>query len=228
MPFQVAIDGPVAAGKSTVAKLLAQQLSFTYIDTGAMYRAVALAAQRKGISWQDSKALGELAAECKLRLARPIGDKNDGRFVSVYLGDEDVSWLIRTPEIAEGASQVSQFPQVRKVLVSLQQQMADDRDVVMEGRDIGTKVLPKAQLKIFMFADLKERVKRKQLEMASRGEDRSSRVIKKEIEMRDNREMSRKASPLKPARGAWMFDTTHLEIPEVVSAIVERVKSLYN
>ncbi len=221
--FHLAIDGPVAAGKSTVAKGVARKLGFVYIDTGAMYRAVALAAKQQGINWEDPKALATLAKECKLRLARPIGDKNDGRIVSVYLDNEDVSWEIRKPSIAEGASVISQFAPVRKVLVHLQQEMSEDEDVVMEGRDIGTKVLPKAQLKIYMSASLESRVKRKREQMLAMGKKQTYKEVEDGIVTRDTREMNRKASPLKPAAGAWKLDTTDLAIDQVIDMIFNRV-----
>lgn len=224
--MQIAIDGPVAAGKSTIAKFLAARLKLTYIDTGAMYRALALAAQRAKVDWDDGLALARLAQEITVRLARPIGAKNDGRTVSVYLNEEDVSWKIRESEIGEGASRVAVFPEVRKILVKLQQQMCEGKNVVMEGRDIGSKVLPQADLKIFMVADQAERVNRKRKHLKAIGEILTKKQVRADIESRDNREMNRAVDPLRPTLDAWQLDTTHLNIEQVVNTIVERVNSL--
>lgn len=224
--LQIAIDGPVAAGKSTVAQLVAERLKFTYIDTGAMYRAVALAAQRKGIDWGDEKAVCALVQTLHIRLTRPVGKRRDGRKVTVYLGNEDVSWEIRSQELGEGASVVSQYPAVRTELVRQQQQLAQQGGVVMEGRDIGTRVLPDAQLKIYMDADVEERVARKQGQLASVGQTLTTREVKQALMKRDNREMTRAVDPLRAARDAWVFNTTGLTVEEVVSRICERVKKL--
>lgn len=224
--LQIAIDGPVAAGKSTVAKLLAKRLKLTYIDTGAMYRAAALSAKQAGLDWHNEAAVSELVKKIRLRLARPVGDKNDGRSVSVYLNDEDVSWKIRELEIGEGASIVATYPQVRKTLVKKQQEMCRGKRVVMEGRDICSVVLPKADLKIFMSADQKERIKRKQAQLERVGETASRKEVKQDIVSRDTREMTRKIDPLKPTSDAWQFDTTDLNINEVVEKIIEQVKNL--
>lgn len=223
--MQIAIDGPVAAGKSTIAKLLAAQLRLTYIDTGAMYRTLALAAQRAQVDWNNGSALAKLAQKIKIRLARPIGAKNDGRGVSVYLNEKDVSWKIRESEIGEGASQVAVFPEVRKILVKLQQHMCSGKDVVMEGRDIGSKVLPQADLKIFMIADQAERVKRKRKHLKEIGETLTKKQVQADIESRDTREMTREIDPLRPTLDAWQLDTTDLDIEQVVATIVQRVTS---
>ena len=159
--FQIAIDGPVAAGKSTVAQKLSERLQLLYIDTGAMYRAVSLAARKKGIDWDDVKVLERLAKDVKLKLVRPVGKKKDGRKVTVYLDGEDVSWKIREAEFGEGGSVIGQHLSVRRELVKRQREMSRKANVVMEGRDIGTRVLPNADLKIYMDARLGERVRRK-------------------------------------------------------------------
>lgn len=224
--LQIAIDGPVAAGKSTIAKRLSERLKLTYIDTGAMYRTLALAAQRAKVDWDDEVGLSKLAQKIKIRLARPIGKKKDGRPVSVYLDGEDVSWEIRELEIGEGASQVAIYPQVRKILVSLQQQMCQGKRVVMEGRDIGSKVLPQADLKIFMIADQAERVKRKQQQLKRVGEKVSKKQVEADLISRDTREMTREIDPLRPTLDAWQLDTTQLSIDKVVAAIVNRVTFL--
>ncbi len=224
--LQIAIDGPVAAGKSTIAKLLSQKLQLTYIDTGAMYRAVALAAQQAGVDWNNGEAVAALAKNLKIRLARPVGDKNDGRTVSVYLGEEDVSWQIREIEYGEGASIIGQHQPLRKVLVEMQRQLANEHDVVMEGRDIGSVVLPKATLKIYLTADANERVNRKQEKLVEMGLKVTRKEVKADVASRDTREMTRKVDPLKPTPDAWILDTTDLNIEEVVAQIVTRVKQL--
>ncbi len=223
-PLQIAIDGPVAAGKSTVARLLAQRLKLTYIDTGAMYRAAALAAKEADVDWEDEAGVVEVVKQLKLRLARPTGKKDDGRSVTVYLNDRDVSWKIRELEIGEGASIIATYPGLRKNLVKRQQEMCQGKRVVMEGRDICSVVLPKADLKIFMSADQAERVKRKQKQLKATGEKVSQRAVKKDIVSRDTREMTREIDPLKPAPDAWQLDTTDYSIEEVVELIAQRVE----
>lgn len=237
--FQIAIDGPVGAGKSTVAKLVAERLGFLFIDTGAMYRATALGAlwqdQRSKIKdqnenktnalsvWQSEDLVSELVGELEIELKKPQGKEQDGRQVTVLLNGKDVSWEIRSDEIAEGASIVSQYPVVREVLVFKQQAMAHDNNVVMEGRDIGTRVLPKAQLKIYLDARVEERVKRKQGQLARLGSKQSKTDVREALVKRDKREMSRKTDPLRPADDAWIFDTTGLTVEQVVDRICREV-----
>lgn len=225
-PLQIAIDGPVAAGKSTIAKLLADKLKLTYIDTGAMYRALALAAKQAGVDWQDEVAVVEVAKNIKLRLARPTGSKKDGRPVSVYLNGQDVSWKIRELEMGEGASIVATYARVRQILVKKQQEMCHGKRVVMEGRDICSVVLPHADLKIFMSAKQKERIKRKQEQLKKIGEKATRKQVKKDLVSRDTREMNREIDPLKPTPDAWQLDTTRLSVAEVVAVIQERVLAL--
>ncbi len=224
--LQIAIDGPVAAGKSTIAKLLSERLSLTYIDTGAMYRTLALAALRSDVDWSNGPALAKLANKIKIRLARPTGKRKDGRPVSVYLNNEDVSWKIRELEIGQGSSQVAIHPEVRKILVSLQQGMCEGKRVVMEGRDIGSKVLPKADLKIFMIADQAERVKRKQQQLKIVGEKVSKKKVKADLVSRDTREMTREVDPLRPTLDAWQLDTTNMNIEQVIDTIAQKVEEI--
>lgn len=224
--FQVSIDGPVAAGKSSVAKAVAKKLGFVYIDTGAMYRVVALFMERQGVSWDNESAISDRIREVKIRLAKPVGDKNDGRPVSVYLGDEDVSWTIRDSHIAEGASVVSQYGKVRKFLVGRQQEMAKGDSVVMEGRDIAIRVLPEADLKIFMTADENSRVLRKWKYLKEIGIKMTKAQVKEDLSRRDDRESKRKIDPLKPTKKSWILDTTGIEIDKVVEMICERVKEI--
>jgi cytidylate kinase len=221
--FQIAIDGPVAAGKSSVAKAVAKKLGFVYIDTGAMYRVVALYMERSGVSWDNESAISDRVGEVKVRLAKPVGEKKDGRPVSVYLEDEDVSWAIRDSHVAEGASVVSQYGKVRKFLVSRQQEMAKGDNVVMEGRDIAVRVLPKANLKIFMTADVDSRVLRKWKYLKEIGIKMTKTQVKEDLERRDKREEKREIDPLKPTKESWILDTTEIEIDKVVEMICERV-----
>jgi len=222
--FQIAIDGPVASGKSTVAKLLADKLRFLYIDTGAMYRGLAYKAKDKKIDWSNEIAITSLVKDFNINLKKPSGDKKDGRTVTVLLNNKDVSWDIRTQEIAEGASVVSQYKKVRQVLVKKQQQLAAGQNVVMEGRDIGTVVLPKANLKIFMTADVDKRIRWKQAQMKAHGHDIALSEVKSALLKRDKREMNRKVDPLRPATNAWMLDTSHLTIDQIVDNIIAKVK----
>ncbi len=222
--FQIAIDGPVGAGKSTVAQKVAEELEILYVDTGAMYRAVALKAKWEGIDWLDEIRICELVQDLDLKLEPPIEDKNDGRKVTVWLDGEDVSWEIRKTGMGEGASIVSQYPEVRQVLVKMQQKMAKGQSVVMEGRDIGTRVLPQADLKIYMDADVETRARRKVEQLSALGDEVEFEEVKKAIIKRDKREMSRQIDPLRPAEGAWILDTTNLRIKEVVDKICRRVR----
>lgn len=226
--LQIAIDGPVASGKSTIAKLLVDRLHLTYIDTGAMYRALALAAQQAGADWDNEQAVVKLAKKVKIRLARPVGKKKDGRPISVYLNDQDVSWQIRKIEYGEGASIIATHPEVRKILVDLQRQMCGGKRVVMEGRDIGSKVLPHADLKIFMIADQAERVRRRQEQLKKIGQPASKKQVIQNVISRDTREMTRAVDPLKPTLDAWQLDTTKLGTDEVVDIIIARVQNLEN
>jgi cytidylate kinase len=225
-PLQIAIDGPVAAGKSTVAKMLADRLNMLYIDTGAMYRATAYLARVKGVDWNDEEGLVSMLKSTKLELSKPTIKDVDGRKVTVLVDDEDVSLLIRTQDIAEGASVVSQYKKVRELLVGKQQELAEGKRVVMEGRDIGLRVLPNARIKIFMTADVDKRVKWKQQEQRKLGIELSQEEVKEALVKRDKREMTRKVDPLKPVKDAWLFDTSSLTITEVVELIEERVNKL--
>lgn len=225
--FQIAIDGPVAAGKSTVAKQLAETLGFLYVDTGAMYRAVALKAKQECVQWAEEEAVVELMSTLNLELDKPNGkEREDGRLVTVVLDGKDVSAVIRNDLVAEGASIVSSYAGVREVLVEMQRNIAAGEDVVMEGRDIGTRVLPKAELKIYMDADAKTRARRKWRWLSKMGDEVELSEVEENMNKRDRREMSRKIDPLRPAEGAWQLDTTDMEIDEVVEKIVERVANL--
>lgn len=221
--LQIAIDGPVAAGKSTVAEQVSKRLGFLYVDTGAMYRAVALAAKRKNVSWEDETRMGGLVEQLNITLELPRGRKNDGRRTTVYLDGEDVSRKIRDIDIGEGASVVSQYRKVRRFLVERQRQVSRNRNVIMEGRDIGTRVLPGADLKIYMDASIEVRVRRRQTQVEELGRKLSVVAVRKDVMVRDAREMTRRVDPLRPAANAWILDTTNLSIDEVVEKICRRI-----
>jgi CMP/dCMP kinase len=226
MSFQIAIDGPVASGKGTVARLVAERLEMLYIDTGAMYRAVALAAQQENISLENEAAVVKLIARIKIELHRPTEEERDGRLTTVLLNNQDVSWAIRTEEIGSGSSQVAALVEVRKALVMLQQEIAMHQDVVMEGRDITFRVLPDAQLKIFLTASVEGRVKRRLLDLQHRGQDATYEQVLQDLQERDQRDSQRLADPLQVVEGVWVLDTSDLTIEEVVEQIVQRAQQM--
>lgn len=222
--IQIAIDGPVAAGKSTVAYELSKRLNLLYVDTGAMYRCFALAAKRRGMNWEDQKAMELLVKKVMIKLEKPRKEEKDGRKVTVLLDGEDVSLEIRSSEIAEGASIVGQYQRVRRRLVSLQKKISRNNDVVMEGRDIGIRVLPRADLKIYLDADLDTRVKRKRKQLSGMGKRLLNKEVREGIIKRDQREMTREVDPLRPAKGAWILDTSGLSTKKVVRMISDKLK----
>lgn len=224
--YRIAIDGPVGAGKSTVAKKVAEKLGILYVDTGAMYRAVAYECKNQGVKWSDMSSVLRVLDQVQIELNKPFGEEKDGRNVTVKLRGRDVSWEIRKGDIGEGASIVSTYPEVRDKLVQMQRDMAKKGSVIMEGRDIGTRVLPDAELKIYMDAKIEERARRKVGQFSKMGEDVSYDEAKAEIISRDNREMNREVDPLKPAENAWILDTTNLSVEEVVDKIASRVGEL--
>lgn len=225
--FQIAIDGPVAAGKSTAAKRLSQKLNYLYVDSGAMYRALALKAKNECVQWVDEAGVVDLLSTLEIELDTPNGDtESDGRLVTILLDGKDVSHEIRTPLIGEGASIVSTYLAVREVLVDMQRNIASGKSVVMEGRDIGSVVLPNANLKIYMDANVATRVERKWQFLQNQGINQTKAEVKVDLEKRDNREKNRKNSPLKPTHDAWIMDTSNTNIEEVVDKIIERIKSL--
>src|SRR6476469_2685006 len=170
-PRTVAIDGPAGAGKSTIGALLAERLGYLFLDTGAMYRAVALAALRRGISPTNEELLADLSDNLPILIEKPSSDETDGRSYTVMLGPEDITWEIRKPEVESVVSQVASHPEVRSALVRQQRRMASLGPVVMVGRDITTEVLPDADLKIYLDASLQERAKRRYEELTGRGRD---------------------------------------------------------
>lgn len=222
--FHIAIDGPVAAGKGTVSRLVAERLGFVYIDTGAMYRMSALLALRNHIDFKDEDTLAQMVAKTSMDMRQPEDEEKDGRLSTVLLEGEDVSWKIRTEEVSQGASKVAALPEVRAALVEKQQQIAVGKDVVMEGRDITYRVLPDANLKIYLTGGDIVRAKRRHQQLLTKGEDVSFDEVYKELIERDERDMTRAADPLKKVDEAWEIDTSDLSIEQVVDIIVGRVK----
>ena len=214
----ITIDGPAGAGKSTIAKRLAASLGYLYLDTGAMYRSVALAAKRKGISFQDEEALARLAREMDLRL-EPSGDG-----VRVLLEGEDVSEAIRTPEIDRLSSLVAQVPGVRAALSARQKELGQEGGVVAEGRDMGSFVFPEADLKFFLTATPEVRAKRRLAQLESKGLKADYEKILADIIERDKRDRERKIAPLVVPEGAIVIDTSDKTPQEVLELLLNHVK----
>ncbi|MCL1975159.1 MAG: (d)CMP kinase [Firmicutes bacterium] len=212
---QIAIDGPAGAGKSTVAKLVAAHLNYLYIDTGAMYRAVALIALRKGIALSDAPALTLLAQELCIEL------QNDGAQYRVFCDREDISFAIRQAEVGNAASPISALPGVREALVRKQQLLGEQGCVVMDGRDIGTKVLPQAECKVFLTASPEERARRRTLELALKGQTIDEEQVRRDMEERDARDTTRAVSPLIQACDALLLNSDGLTIEQVVERILQ-------
>lgn len=219
--IQIAIDGPSGAGKSTMAKLVSKELGILYLDTGAMYRTVALKALKTGVDTKDSAALSEMVADIVIDVI--YHDEQQ----KVYLDGEDVTGEIRTPEVTVGSSDVAVVPKVRKKMVELQQEIAKAKSVVMDGRDIGTHVLPDADVKIFLTATPEARAKRRYEELKEKGALKQSfEELKKEMEYRDQNDSNRKVSPLKKADDAILLDTTELSIKDSVKMILNIVRKM--
>ena len=216
----------MAAGKGTVSRLVAERLGFLYVDTGAMYRVAALLATRNQVDWQAEAQIVQLLAQTKLELRLPTENEKDGRLITVILNGEDVSWAIRTEEMSMGTSAVSQHKRVREVLVYKQQEIAAVQNVVMEGRDITYRVLPQAQIKIYLTGSDVVRAKRRHLQLLTKGQDLSYEQVLAELQRRDEQDKNRVHDPLQIVSEAWVIDTSDLEIEKVVEMIVERAKSL--
>lgn len=212
--INIAIDGPAGAGKSTIAKAVAARLGFVYVDTGAMYRAMALSFMRDGIEPGDEERIGEAVKEVAVTISY------EGGAQQVILNGENVSGLIRTEEVSAMASATSVYLPVREKLVELQKELAANENVIMDGRDIGTCVLPEADLKIYLTASTAVRAKRRYEELAAKGAACCLEEIEKEIKERDYRDMHREHSPLKQAEDAVLVDTSGLTIEEVIEAIL--------
>ena len=214
----IAIDGPAGAGKSTVSKAVARSLGYTLVDTGAIYRSVALVASRQGVSWDDEDALALLVNSLEISFSF---DEETNR---VYLGQEEVTAAIREHEMSAGASKVSRHPKVRAGLLELQRKLAGLGGAVLEGRDIGTVVCPDAEVKVFLDASAQERARRRQSQLESRGEKADYDTILHDIEERDRRDRERDTAPLKAADDAHILDSTELSAEEVIEAIIGLAK----
>ena len=217
MSFQIAIDGPSATGKSTLAKALAKELSFIYIDTGAMYRAVGLYNIRKNIDLNNEADVVNTLKDISIDI------KYIDKEQRIFLNGEDVSNQIREEKVGTAASIVSTYKKVREVLVDFQRSLANVQNVIMDGRDIGTVVLPNASLKIFLTASSEERTKRRYLELKEKGKDVSIEDVAKELKERDERDTKRANSPLTKAEDAILVDTTNMNIEQTI----EYIKKLY-
>lgn len=218
--MQVAIDGPASAGKSTVAKIVAKKLNYIYIDTGAMYRACTVICRHHGIDYGDEDAILKAIDQDGIEFKTVDGEQK------VYSAGQDISLEIRTPEISARVSQVSALAKIREKMVELQRKMAGKTNVIMDGRDIGTTVLPNAEVKIFLVASARSRAQRRLLDFKQRGikTDQTVEQIEQEIATRDYKDSHREISPLKKASDAVEIDTTNLSIDQVVDQILEQIR----
>ncbi|WP_294975483.1 (d)CMP kinase [uncultured Leuconostoc sp.] len=217
--FQVAIDGPASAGKSTIAKILATNFKYVYVDTGAMYRAITLAANKAGIAYKEEQKIIALLPKITIRF------EPDPLVQRVFLNDEEVTDDIRSTEITNNVSLVSSYGAIRENLVKRQRHIANSQNVIMDGRDIGTTVLPNAQVKIFLVASVAERAERRYKENIAKGMATNLADLKADIELRDYKDSHRKISPLVQAKDAILVDTTGQKIEDVVSEITEIIKN---
>ena len=216
--YNIAIDGPAGAGKSTIAKMAAKKLDFIYVDTGAMYRAMALYFLRREIDAKDEKKIAEACEHINVTIAYQGGEQQ------VLLNGENVNAFIRTDEVSMMTSNTSKYPAVREKLLYLQRELAAANNVIMDGRDIGTCVLPDAELKIYLTASASERAKRRYLEQKERGVESDLAQIERDIIARDEQDMNREIAPLKQAEDAIYLDTSDMTIEEVVTKIVSLVQ----
>lgn len=219
--IQIAIDGPASSGKSTVAKIIAKDFGYTYLDTGAMYRSATYLALQHGIEVTDQAGIVALLAQNPVRFGR---DGNGQQLV--FVGEQDVTLPIRDNQVTNNVSAVAALPLVREELVRLQQEIAEAGGIVMDGRDIGTVVLPQAELKIFLIASVEERALRRFKENTERGIETDLETLKEEIAARDLKDSTREVSPLKAADDAITFDTTGVSIEGVVQFISEKAKEI--
>ena len=219
MSVAIALDGPAGAGKSSIAKRAAKALDFIYVDTGALYRTIGLAATRKGVEPKPSPEVEKLFSEITVDLT--FNDKGEQ---IVLLDGEDVSGLIRTPEASMMASKISAVPSVRAYLLDLQRNMAKSHNVIMDGRDIGTVVLPDAKVKIFLTASPEARAQRRYKELCEKGMDVKYEDILNDVITRDYNDSHRETAPLKPAEGCVMVDTTELDFEQSVEKIISVIK----
>ena len=215
MGYNVAIDGPAGAGKSTIAKLVAKEKGYIYVDTGAMYRGLAIHFLDKGIQPQETEKVIEACKDAEVTIAYEDAVQH------VYLNRKDISSRLRNEEVGNMASVTSAIPEVRKKLLELQQNLAKTQNVIMDGRDIGTCVLPHADVKVYLTASVETRAKRRYQELQEKGEDCNLEEIAHDIEERDRRDMTREIAPLKQAEDAVLVDSSDMTIAEVVKTIVD-------
>lgn len=215
MGYNVAIDGPAGAGKSTIAKLVAKEKGYIYVDTGAMYRGLAIHFLDKGIQPQETEKVIEACKDAEVTIAYEDAVQH------VYLNGKDISSRLRNEEVGNMASVTSAIPEVRKKLLELQQNLAKTQNVIMDGRDIGTCVLPHADVKVYLTASVETRAKRRYQELQEKGEDCNLKEIAHDIEERDRRDMTREIAPLKQAEDAVLVDSSDMTIAEVVKTIVD-------
>lgn len=218
MGYNIAIDGPAGAGKSTIAKKVAKKMGFVYVDTGAMYRALAVYFLKLGLSGDDKEGIAKACRNAKVTLQYEDGIQQ------VYLNEENVTGKLREEAVGNMASVSSAIPEVREQLLELQREMARKNDVVMDGRDIGTNILPHADVKVYLTASVSERAKRRYLELTEKGVSCDMDEIARDIEERDTRDMNREIAPLMQAEDAVLIDSSDMTIDEVVAAIHELCK----
>ncbi|BCZ28595.1 cytidylate kinase [Claveliimonas bilis] len=218
MGYNIAIDGPAGAGKSTIAKQVAKEKGFIYVDTGAMYRGLAVHFLQSGIDPQDTKEIEEACRNAEVTIGYEDGNQQ------IYLNGENITSRLRQEEVGNMASKSSAVPKVREKLLDLQRTLAAEKDVVMDGRDIGTNVLPRADVKVFLTADARTRAKRRYDELTAKGISCNLDEIESDIRERDERDMNRETAPLKQAEDAVLIDSSHMSIPEVVSKILSLCK----
>lgn len=224
LPETIAIDGPAGAGKSTIGRLLAQELGYLFLDTGVMYRAVALEALRRGISATNEPSLAEVAETLPIHVRVPSDTENDGRLSTVLVEDEDITWEIRRPEVEAVVSEVASHPTVRHALVKQQRRLAKRGPVVMVGRDITTEVLPDADLKIYLDASLAERARRRYEELLERGRKVTYKQVEAEIAHRDDLDMHRAAGALRQADDALRVFTDGHTVEQTLEKILDLVR----
>lgn len=213
MGYNVAIDGPAGAGKSTIAKLVAKKKGYIYVDTGAMYRGLAIHFLKKKADPEDRQAVAEASRDAEVTIGYEDGVQQ------IYLNGENVTGMLRTEEVGNMASKTSAIPEVREKLLELQRSLAREKDVIMDGRDIGTNILPNADVKIYLTASVETRARRRYDELKEKGTDCSLDEIARDIRERDERDMTREIAPLKKAEDAILVDSSDMTIQQVVDEI---------
>ena len=213
MGYNVAIDGPAGAGKSTIAKLVAKEKGYIYVDTGAMYRGLAIHFLKKGIDPENKEAVAKACQDAEVTIGYENGIQQ------IYLNGENVTEMLRTEEVGNMASKTSAIPEVREKLLDLQRSLAREKDVIMDGRDIGTNILPDADVKIYLTASVETRAKRRFDELKAKGIECSLEEIARDIKERDERDMTREIAPLRRAEDAVLIDSSEMTITQVVEAI---------